>query len=159
MALESGDELQTTGVSAVIKFPDETWVIVAPNSLVRIGSLGLTRGTIFAKARRLFQVETQFVRVTVEGTEYQVTVAENNQAAVDVAEGQTRLTSPTNSWEAVVVLGSEGAIVKAQEVPRKRPLSAEEVERIRRQFQIFGSLFSNVLIMQGTTLPGPGLLR
>src|SRR5262245_27680610 len=133
MALEAGDEVRTTAVSAVIKFPDNTWVIVAPNSAVSIGSLGITRGTIFAKARRLFQVETQFVRVTVEGTEYQVTVDENNQASVDVAEGQTRLTSTRGSWEAVVVLGSEGAVVKAEEVPRKRPLSPEEVKKIRQQ--------------------------
>jgi FecR-like protein len=157
MALESGDEVRTNAVSAVIQFQDTTWVIVEPNTIVRISSLSLVRGTILAKARGLFQVQTQFVRVSVEGTEYQVSVDENNQTSVDVADGSTRLTSTTGSWDAVVVLGREGAFVKAQEVPRKRPLTPEEVARIRQQFRTFEALFTSTLMLQGTPGLGPGL--
>jgi hypothetical protein len=157
MALETGDEVRTNAVSAVIQFPDSSWVIVEPNTVVGISSLRLARGTILAKARGLFQVQTQFVKVSVEGTEYQVSVDENDQTSVDVADGSTRLTSPTGSWDAIVVLGREGAFVKAREVPRKRPLTPEEVARIRQQFRTFEALFTSTLILQGTPGLGPGL--
>lgn len=157
MVLEAGDEVRTTAVSAVIQFPDKSWVIVEPNTVVRISSLWLAKGRILAKARGLFQVQTQFVRVSVEGTEYQVSVDENNQASVDVAEGATRLTSTTGSWEAFVVPGREGAVVKAREVPQKRLLSPEEVMRIRQQLRAFETLFANTLILQATPGLGPGL--
>lgn len=158
MALEAGDELRTDALSrAVIQFPDTSWIIMEPNTAVRISSLGLIRGTILAKARKWFQVETLFVMVTVEGTEYQVRVNENNQTSVDVAAGLTRLTSATGAWEPVAVREREGAVVGARDFPQKRALTPEEVARIREQFRMFGQFFITDLIgLQGMG-PGPGI--
>lgn len=157
MRLEVGDELATDSMSqAVIVFPDQSWVILDAETAVRISSLSLTRGTLFAKVRRLFQLETQFVRVSVEGTEYRVQVDPGGQTSVDVAEGSTRLISKAGSWNPVAVREREGAVTAGQAPPQTRQLTPEEVARIRRQFRTFEALFTAEFVNWGIMIrPGP----
>jgi hypothetical protein len=158
MLLEAGDELRTNAVSqAVILFADGSWVIAEPNTVVRISSLTVAVGKILVRAKRLFQVETEFVKVAVEGTAYEVAVDENNQTSVSVAEGKTRLTSNTGSWGAVAVLERERASLKGREIPQKQPLSPAEVVRILQQLRTFETFFIRGIIDSATPGLGPGL--
>jgi ferric-dicitrate binding protein FerR (iron transport regulator) len=147
MILQPGDELRTDAVSrALLRFADGSEVIVEPGTIVTISSLALKIGQILASARRAFRVQTAYVTAGVEGTKYQLGVDGTGQVSLAVAEGAARLSSNTAAWGDVPVRVGERALARGRELPRKEALSREELERIRRAFEVFDTFFRLFLI-------------
>src|SRR6185295_5941869 len=93
--LQRGDEIETEpNVVTVIRYPIGD-VYVDGSTRVRIGSLDVLFGKVFARVRGLFSVENQNVVAGVEGTEFEFEVAKNGATQITVLDG-TVLSSSKN---------------------------------------------------------------
>lgn len=118
---------------AVIRYYDGSVVYVAPGSVVRVGSIFVEFGEIFARARGLFRVDTQFVTAAVEGTEYSVRVRPRNDVTVVVLQGGVRCISKKIQWPEFVLSAGEIAFFEAQEFPRADRASDSEIASLKRR--------------------------
>ncbi len=97
--LKKGDEIQTgADTSALLRFADGNEVILGPNTRVRIGSLEVLFGRVFAKVRGLFATASDTVVADVEGTEYFFERSAGQQTRVVVFDGVVRCRSPQQRW-------------------------------------------------------------
>jgi hypothetical protein len=96
--LETGDEIETleAGV-AVLSFP-EGKVLLAPGTRVRIGSLEVLFGRIFASIRGVFSAESRDVVAGVRGTEFALQVGDEPKVHVVVREGLVMCSSRSGKW-------------------------------------------------------------
>lgn len=105
MPLEPGDVLQTGPGSAVsIVFEGGAGagtVTVDESSRVRVGSLEVFFGRIFADVRGLFETSSENIVAGVEGTAYLFEVALDRGVHVAVAEGVVACTAKDGTWVAV----------------------------------------------------------
>lgn len=98
MALNPGDEIETTANgSVVIRFAEHGSVTVFPNTRVRIGSLEVFFGKIFADVRGLFTTSGGGVIAGVAGTQYLFEVDKRNVRTI-VVEGTVICNSSSGSW-------------------------------------------------------------
>lgn len=118
---------------AVIRYADDSVVFVTPNSVVRVGSIFVEFGEIFAKVQGLFRVDTQFVTAGVEGTEYSVRVQARNDVTVAVLEGSIRCQSKKIRWPEFVLGAREIAIFEGQDFPRTGRASEAEIASLKRR--------------------------
>jgi len=102
MALEPGDELETgrDGV-AVITFAKHGTIVLAPSTRVRIGSLEVLFGRIFASVRGLFSAESDDVVAGVEGTEFALELGPDRTVRVVLVDGVVTCRSKQGSWPEV----------------------------------------------------------
>jgi len=97
--LQRGDILQTSvDVSAILRFADGNEVILGPNTRVRIGSLEVLFGRIFAGVRGGFVTTSETVSAEVEGTEYLFERRAAGAVRVLVLDGVVRCRSPQSRW-------------------------------------------------------------
>ncbi len=105
MRLEPGDVLQTEPGSAVsIVFEGvsgSATVTVDESSRVRVGSLEVFFGRIFANVRGLFETTSENIVAGVEGTAFLFEVARDRAVHVAVAEGVVACTAKDGSWAAI----------------------------------------------------------
>jgi hypothetical protein len=101
--LERGDEIETAAnVVAVLRYPIGD-VYVGGGTRVRIGSLDVFFGRVFARVRGLFSVESQNVVAGVEGTEFEFEVERNGNAEITVVDGAVLCASRRVPWRPVRV--------------------------------------------------------
>ena len=81
-----GDEVRTlSGSYAAISFAGGNRIWLDYDTRVRVGSLFTYFGRVFASVSGIFQVDSEFVSASSEGTEYTVTVGRGARNAVSVA--------------------------------------------------------------------------
>jgi hypothetical protein len=132
MQLQPGDEIETgASGAAVIRFP-EGEVILAAGTRVRIGSLEVLFGRVFANVRGLFTASSENVVAGVEGTGFVFEVGRDRSVRVVVLDGVVACRSRTGSWP-TVRLGPRQALTSPypnRVQPRAEQASTQEVEEI-----------------------------
>jgi len=129
MILETGDVLATgPGVAAVLRIGGRGTVALDENSEVRIGSLEVIFGRLFADLRGLFTVRSQTVEAVNEGTRYLFEVGRGRNTRVVVAEGTVNCVSPSGDWPAVRLSAGRSLVYIGQGVPRVQPADPREVD-------------------------------
>lgn len=97
--LERDDEFETArDVMAVIRYPIGD-VYVDAGTRVRIGSLDVLFGRVFAKVKGFFSVENQNVVAGVEGTEFAFEVARDGSTEITVLDGTVLSSSKRLPWK------------------------------------------------------------
>jgi hypothetical protein len=134
LTLQPGDELETgAGGAALVQLPDGGLVVIDARSRVRIGSLEVLFGRVFAAVRGLFSVESENVVAGVEGTEFAFEVAPDRGVRVVVLEGVVVCTSKAGRWPPTRLRSGLGFATRpgGQELPRVGPASPRELDDIR----------------------------
>ncbi len=109
MALQPGDEIETgQSVAAVLRFRDAGDTLVLNGTRVRIGSLEVLFGRVFALLRNRFTVSSQTVVAGVEGTRFLFEVGRDRAVHVAVADGVVVCSSPQGAWAPVRLRSNEG---------------------------------------------------
>ena len=109
--LQRGDEIETEpNVIAVIRYPIGD-VYIDAGTRVRIGSLDVLFGKVFARVRGLFSVENQNVVAGVEGTEFEFEVARNGATQITVLDGIVLSSSKRLPWKPLRVTRNQAFTV------------------------------------------------
>ena len=135
MQLQPGDEIETgPDGAAVIRFLDQGEVILAAETRVRIGSLEVLFGRVFANVRGLFTASSENVVAGVEGTGFTFEVGRDRSVRVVVLDGTVAFRSRTGSWPAVRLRAHQVAVspYPNRAPPRVDQASVREIEEIRR---------------------------
>lgn len=104
MLLEPGDELRTSaGVAAVLQLGGVGEAVLDEQTSVRLGSLEVLFGRIFARLRGVFTVRSETVEAVNDGTRYVFEVSGNRSTRVVVVEGVVTCRSRNGSWSPVRV--------------------------------------------------------
>jgi len=99
MLLRPGDEVQTGAqAAAMLVFSDAGQIFVDHDSRVRIGSLEVLFGRIWAELRNRFEVSSESVVAAVEGTSFLFEVQPRRLMRVAVADGAVTCRSRNNDW-------------------------------------------------------------
>jgi hypothetical protein len=99
MQLQPGDEVQTGPLAgAVLAFRDRGEIVLDENTRVRVGSLEVFFGRVFASLRGLFETTSEEVAATNEGTRYVFEVARDGSTKVAVLDGVVNCRSRQGSW-------------------------------------------------------------
>lgn len=97
--LQKGDIIETgEDVSAVLRFADGNEAILGPRTRVRLGSLEVFFGKVFASVRGAFVVSSDTVSAEVEGTEYLFEQPREGEVRVVVLDGTVTCRSPQSRW-------------------------------------------------------------
>lgn len=115
--LKPGDIIATGATGRAVLTRQADYVIVAPNSRVRLPAAdapdGMTRffqqvGTMLYKVRRMgvphFEVETPMLAAVVKGTTFTV-IVDRDRSAVQVTEGKVEVTAITGGMQRLVMPG------------------------------------------------------
>lgn len=135
MTLQAGDEIETGHESgAVIRYADGGEVVLAPGTRVRLGSLEVLFGRIFASMRGLFSAEDESVLASVEGTRFMLDAQEAGRTRVVVLDGTVRCSAKTGRWVPQRLQPGQALQVDYRfgEVPRIEPARRGELEEIER---------------------------
>ncbi|MEO7850816.1 MAG: hypothetical protein ABIR94_01005, partial [Rubrivivax sp.] len=133
MLLEPGDVVQTgPGSAASIVFDGSSGggtVTIDESSRVRVGSLEVFFGRIFANVRGLFETTSENVVAGVEGTAYLFEVARDRSVHVAVAEGVVACSTKDGSWAAIRLPAGQSlrSAYPNRAVPRVGPADAREL--------------------------------
>jgi hypothetical protein len=131
-ALLTGDEIETVaGGAALIRLANGGMVVVDANSRVRIGSLEVLFGRVFAAVRGLFSVESENVVAGVEGTEFLFEVGADGAVHVVVLDGRVTCTSKTGRWRPTRLTTGDGFETTPGALPSVHPVSQSELDGIR----------------------------
>jgi len=130
MALEPGDVLSTgPGVAAVLRLAGRGEAALDENSSVRIGSLEVLFGRLFADLRGLFVVRSETVEAVNEGTRFLFEVERDRNVRVVVADGALTCRSRTGAWSPVRLTPARALLVyPGAEPPRVFPADPREVD-------------------------------
>jgi hypothetical protein len=128
MALRSGDVIETgADGAAIIHFKKLGDVILASNTRVRIGSLEVLFGRIFAKIKGFFSVETHEVVAGVEGTEFILEFRDQTVRVIVIKDAVT-CRSRGSKWPVIRVhQGNELSVTPATAAPATRLASKSEM--------------------------------
>jgi hypothetical protein len=113
MTLLPGDELETgQNVAAVLRFRDAGETLIHKGTRVRIGSLEVIFGRVFAQLRNRFTVSSQTVVAGVEGTRFLFEVGRDRAVRIAVADGAVVCRSPKDAWAPVRLRGNESLLAR-----------------------------------------------
>ncbi len=116
--LSPGDEIETRrDASVVAGFPGNGYVILKPPARVRLGSLEVVFGRVFAKVRGIFSTWGHNVEAASEGTQFLFEVDPRGQVRVAVLEGVVVCRSKTESWPAVRLGAGQTLIAPFSDLP------------------------------------------
>ena len=108
MTLLPGDEIETGANAAVVlRFRDAGDLLVLERTRVKIGSLEVFFGRVFAVLRNKFSVSSETVVAGVEGTRFLFEVGRNRAVHVAVADGAVVCSSPKSAWAPVRLRANE----------------------------------------------------
>ena len=109
MLLQPGDEIETgKNVAAMLRYRDAGDALVLNGTRVRVGSLEVVFGRVFALLRNRFTVSSQTVVAGVEGTRFLFEVGRDRAVHVAVADGVVVCRSPQGAWAPVRLRSNEG---------------------------------------------------
>src|SRR5439155_6197895 len=109
--LKTGDRVSTGPTTTVlIRFENETAVILLPSTTVVVGFLRDLIGEILVLAHARFQARTDYVTAAVEGTRFSL-AARAATAMLSVDRGRVVLTSNQRAWTPIRVGEGESASV------------------------------------------------
>lgn len=129
MVFQRGDVLATgPGVAAVLRIVGRGEVALDENTEVRIGSLEVIFGRLFADLRGLFTVRSQTVEAVNEGTRFLFEVGRDGRVRVVVADGVVTCRSPSGAWPAVRLAAGRSLLYVNQGTPRVLPADTREVD-------------------------------
>jgi len=129
--LKADDQIETgRDTSVIISFPDGGNVVLKPLSRVRLGSLYLLFGSIFASVRGLFSVEGQNFVAGVEATEFLFAVG-GGDVRVVVLDGVVVCQSKTKAWDPVRLGAGQQLIAPLADVPLVQPANPSELADLR----------------------------
>ena len=130
MPLFEGDHLRTRASSyALCRFRDGDSVWLDYDTHVGMGSVFTFFGRVFASVSGIFQVDSEFVAASSEGTEFTVTIARTQpQFSVAVRRGAVLCRPRRGSWRPVRLQTGERLIGLAAATPRVDRLDAREQE-------------------------------
>jgi hypothetical protein len=133
LTLQPGDELETgAGGAALVQLPDGGLVVIDARSRVRIGSLEVLFGRVFAAVRGLFSVESENVVAGVEGTEFAFELRPDREVRVVVLEGVVVCSSRAGRWPPTRLRSGLGFSTRpGGAVPLVAPASQRELDDIR----------------------------
>jgi hypothetical protein len=132
--LQQGDEVETgADGAAVIQFPDGSVAAIDARTRVRIGSLEVLFGRVFASVRGLFSIESENVVAGVEGTEFMFEVGADRGVRVVVLDGVVVTRSKTRSWNPIRLRPGSAfsSPYPNREPPQVGPASQRELDDIR----------------------------
>jgi hypothetical protein len=131
LALEKGDEVRTGPDSAaVIRLANGGEVVLAPNTLVRLGSLEVFFGKVLADLRGLFTIEDETLVAAVEGTRFLFEAERGRQTRVAVLEGRVRCIPKAGGWKPIRLVAGQGLRYSGDREPHIAPLSPAEINDI-----------------------------
>ena len=133
MALQPGDEVQTGPMAAaVLHFRGVGDTLLADRTRVRVGSLEVLFGRIFAKVRNAFEASSENVVAGVEGTSFLFEVREDRSVRVAVAEGAVACRSPKGAWAPFRLRADEAALASYPSggAPRIVPADTRELKAL-----------------------------
>ena len=111
MVLLPGDELETgQNAAAVLRFRNAGETLIHKGTRVRIGSLEVVFGRVFAQLRNRFTVSSQTVVAGVEGTRFLFEVGRDRAVRVAVADGAVVCRSPKGAWAPVRLRANESLL-------------------------------------------------
>jgi hypothetical protein len=136
MRLQAGDVVQTGPRSAAVMRFDagdtgaaSGTITLDENTRVRVGSLEVFFGRVFANLRGLFETSSETVIAGVEGTQFLFEVARDRSVRVAVAEGVVACRARDGSWQAVQLKAGEALVADypTRARPRLMPANAREL--------------------------------
>jgi len=133
MALQPGDEVETgPQAAAVIRFRDTGETVLDERTRVRIGSLEVLFGRIFAKVKNLFEASSENVVAGVEGTRFLFEVRPDRSVRVAVADGVVACRSRSNQWAPFRLRPNEAMFSSYpnRSAPRLMPADARELREL-----------------------------
>jgi hypothetical protein len=133
MALQAGDEVETAAqAAAVIRFRDSGETVLDERTRVRIGSLEVLFGRIFAKVKNLFEASSENVVAGVEGTRFLFEVRPDRSVRVAVADGVVACRSRSNAWAPFRLRPNEAmfSTYPNRSAPRLMPADARELREL-----------------------------
>jgi hypothetical protein len=111
MAMLPGDEMETgANAAAVLRVRDAGDVLVLERTRVRMGSLEVFFGRVFALLRNRFTVSSETVVAGVEGTRFLYEVRRDRAVRVVVADGEVVCRSPQGAWAPVRLRTNEALV-------------------------------------------------
>ncbi len=113
MAMLPGDEMETgANGAAVLRVRDVGDVLVLERTRVRMGSLEVFFGRVFALLRNRFTVSSETVVAGVEGTRFLYEVGRDRAVRVAVADGEVVCRSPQGVWAPVRLRANEALLAR-----------------------------------------------
>jgi hypothetical protein len=130
MVLDPGDVLVTgSGFAAVLRLGGQGEAAVDENTAVRIGSLEVLFGRLFANLRGLFVVRGETVEAVNDGTRFLFEVRRDRSVRAVVAEGAVTVHSRTGGWTPLRLTSGRGLVVHpGGQAPQLMPADPFEVD-------------------------------
>jgi hypothetical protein len=130
MALFAGDEIRTHASSyAQCRFVDGDKVWLDYDTRVRMGSIFMFFGRVFASVSGVFRVDSEFVAASSEGTEYTVTIGRGRgDFSIAVAEGTVLCQPRQGSWRPLRLTAGQRLVGRGMAMPRTDRLDSREYE-------------------------------
>lgn len=130
MVLEPGDVLSTgPGVAVVLRLAGRGEAALDENSAVRIGSIEVLFGRLFANLRGLFVVRSETVEAVNDGTRFLFEVGRDRHTRIVVAEGALNCRPRNAAWPVVRLTTARALlVVPGNAPPRLLPADPREVD-------------------------------
>jgi hypothetical protein len=130
MPLFAGDEIRTLASSyAQCRFVDGDRVWLDYDTRVRMGSIFTFFGRVFASVSGVFQVDSEFVAASSEGTEYTVTIGRGSaEFSVAVKSGTVLCQPRQGRWRPVRLAPGQRLVGRGAATPRADRLDPREYE-------------------------------
>jgi hypothetical protein len=130
MPLFTGDRVRTYASSyALCRFRDGDAVWLDRDTHVRMGSVFTFFGRVFASVSGVFQVDSEFVAASSEGTEYTVTIGRGRpEFSVAVRRGAVLCRPRAGNWRPIRLNAGERLIGIGAATPRADRLDPREEE-------------------------------
>ena len=132
--LQPGDEVETEADSvAVIRYSGRNEVLLDRRTRVRVGSLDVLFGRIFARIQGLFSVESETLIAGVEGTAFAFSVDAAREVTVTVLDGTVVCSSKSGAWTALRLSRSQTLVAGpgGSAPPRIFPTNPREIDELR----------------------------
>lgn len=130
MRLQPGDEVETgANAAVVIRYRDAGDMVVLERTRVKVGSLEVLFGRVFALLRNKFTVSSETVVAGVEGTRFLFEVAPDRAVRVAVADGAVVCSSPRGAWSPVRLRTNQALVSRypSRSSPTVRDAEASEL--------------------------------
>ena len=111
MELMPGDEVETgPNAAIVLRYRDAGDMVVLERTRVKVGSLEVFFGRVFAVLRSKFTVSSETVVAGVEGTRFLFEVSPDRSVRVAVADGAVVCSSPRGAWAPLRLRANEAFV-------------------------------------------------
>jgi hypothetical protein len=131
MRLEKGDVVETApGSAALIRFGTGGSTVLDGRTRVRIGSLEVFFGRVFADVRGFFQTASETVVAGVAGTRFLFQVRPDRSTRIAVAQGEVTCSPRRGSWSPIRLHPGE-ALAVTQDERGQPPTYAADPDELR----------------------------